>query len=251
MLAAVLRQNPRFIAGMTSPMSTIFEAIENATGNRVETSIFVNEDQRQAMLQGIFQNYYQQAWGDKVIFDTSRMWNARLSLLFTLFPKAKVICCVREIGWILDSFERIYRRNNRKPSNIYAPGTATVYGRTGSLSLSSGVVGYSLDALREACASDESDRILLVDYEVMCKNPSIVIEQIYRFIDEPPFGHDFDKVEYSAGEFDRQLGVSGLHDVKGSIQWNPRETILPPDLFERFRNDNFWRTAEWLQQNLA
>lgn len=245
MLAAILRQNPNFVAGMTSPLSNLFQAIENSTAKRIETSVFVSDIQREMLLKGLFDIYYQEH-SDKIIFDTSRMWAARTGILLKLFPQSKIICCVRELGWILDSFERIYRRNDHKPSGIYGfDTTGTVYTRTVGIAQSSGVVGYALDALREALASDYKDRIMLVDYEDLCKEPEKNISEIYEFINEPVFKHNFKSIEYSAGEFDRQLGAEGLHDVRGEVEWRPRETILPKDLFKRFENDNFWRNPIW------
>lgn len=242
MLAAILNQNPLFVAGMTSPVSSLFKSIEDATAKRVETSIFISEKQREMFLKGLFDTYYSEH-KDKVIFDTSRMWCARLSILLKLFPDSKIICCVRDLGWIMDSFERIYRRNNQKPSGIYNYDTGgTVFSRTASISSSNGVVGYALDALREALASEYNDRLLIIEYEEMCRDPASTISKIYDFIDEEIFIHDFNTVEYSAGEFDKQMDAIGLHDVKGSVQWRPRTTILPPELFARFANDNFWRT---------
>lgn len=241
LLAAILKQNPLFVSGMSSPLSTLFKAIEDATARRVETSVFVTEKQRELLLKGLFSLYYQDH-ENKVIFDTSRMWCARLSILCKLFPDSKIICCVRDLSWIFDSFELIYRKNNQKPSGIYNYDTnGTVYSRTMSIASSHGVVGYALDALREAMSSEYEERILIVEYEDMCNNPSVMMDSIYAFIGEDKFGHDFKNVEYSAGEFDRQLGAIGLHDVRGSVEWKPRKTILPPDLFARFANDNFWR----------
>ncbi len=244
MLAAILKQNPKFVAGMTSPLSSLFRAIEDATAKRIDTSIFINDLQRENLLKGLFSTYYAKDWGNKTIFDTSRMWCARTGIILKLFPKAKIICCVRELGWIMDSFERIYRRNDQKPSGIYGFDTGgTVYTRISGIALSTGVVGYSFDALKEAYASAYKDRIILVDYEDLCKDPLNKIKEIYSFIEQPLFDHNFKCVEYNAGEFDRQLGADGLHDVKGEVEWRPRETILPEDLFKRFENDNFWRTT--------
>ena len=241
LLAAILRQNPQFVAGMTSPVASIFRSVEDSTARKVETSVFISDDQRERLLKGIFLNYYED-FGNKIVFDTSRMWCARLPLLTKLFSQSKVICCVREIGWVMDSFERIYRRNDQKPSGIYGFDTCgTVYSRTISIAQSSGVVGYALDALREAYASEQSDRLLLIDYESLCKDPQVEVNRIYDFIGQEKFDHNFKQVEYSAGEFDRQLGAPGLHDVKGEVEWRPRETILPITLFERFNEDNFWR----------
>ena len=242
MLAAILRQNPRFVAGMSSPVAAFYRACENQMGRQNETALFVSDPQRRDILRGLFQSFYRDAWGERVIFDTNRMWTARLAALSQLFPDFRMICCVRDVGWIMDSFERLYRRSPFEPSGIYGFDTSgTVYTRAGALSASSGVVGYAMDALREACASEQNDRLMLVDYESLCRTPESVIRGLYEFIGEPLFDHDFDHVEYEAGEFDRQIGARGLHDVCGAVRWRPRETILPPGLFARFENDQFWK----------
>ncbi len=44
-----------------------------------------------------------------VIFDTNRLWCARLPTLVTLFPDAKFICTVRNVAWIMESLERLIR----------------------------------------------------------------------------------------------------------------------------------------------
>jgi Holliday junction resolvasome RuvABC DNA-binding subunit len=42
-------------------------------------------------------------------------------------------------------------------------------------------------------------------------------------------------------DFDERAGTPGLHTVHGAVKAQPRETVLPPDLFNRFVNDAFWR----------
>lgn len=241
LLAAILRQNSHFVAGMTSPVAALFRAVEDATSGRIETSVFVTDRQRDDLLRGLFASYYNERDG-RTVFDTNRMWCARLPVLIRLFPDAKIIACVREVGWIADSFERLYRRNGQKPSALDGWDTAgTVYTRTVGKAASSGVIGFALDALREAVASEENERLLLLDYESLCRDPHAALHKLYDFIGERRFQHNFSHVEYEAGEFDRQLGAEGLHTVEGAVEWRPRKTILPPDLFARFANDNFWR----------
>ena len=53
--------------------------------------------------------------------------------------------------------------------------------------------------------------------------------------------HDFGHVDYDVTEFDERAGTPGLHTVRGTVKAEPRETLLPPDLFKRFTNDAFWR----------
>jgi len=37
--------------------------------------------------------------------------------------------------------------------------------------------------------------------------------------------------------------MPGLHSVSGKVRYSERRSILPPDLFERFADKSFWRTA--------
>ena len=52
---------------------------------------------------------------------------------------------------------------------------------------------------------------------------------------------DFDAVEYDAPAFDAQLGLDGLHRVHKKVEPRPRQTIIPPDLFERYSQLSFWQ----------
>ena len=121
---------------------------------------------------------------------------------------------------------------------------STVYTRVNRLSTSDGLVGYALDCLREAYFGEHADRLLLVGYEALVKDPEVTLGHIYAFLGEKPFRHDFDNVEYEAEEFDLSLGTPNLHTVKRKVEWADRNTILPPELFQRFLNDAFWTNPE-------
>ncbi|WP_157260127.1 hypothetical protein [Chamaesiphon minutus] len=41
-------------------------------------------------------------------------------------------------------------------------------------------------------------------------------------------------------EFDTMMKTPGLHTVKRQINYQPRATILPPDLFDKFSELSFW-----------
>lgn len=209
---------------------------------RNEASVFINDAQRADVLRGLFVNYYGNIPEYDVIFDTNRIWCTKLPALSRLFPNMKVICCVRSISWIIDSIEKLSRQNAFELSGLFGfDASSTVYTRANSLAQSSGLVGYALDALREAFYGEESDRLMLLEYEDLCKDPKHSLERLYDFIGEPRFDHDFDNVAYSAEDFDLKLGAKGLHTVRRKVEWIERSTILPPDLFNRFRNDMFWR----------
>ncbi len=245
LLAAILRQNPAFHAAMTSPVGTLYLALETAMSRRNETAVFLDAAQRRAILRGVFAGYYHQADPATVLFDTNRLWCARMAALAELFPRSRVICCVREVPWIVDSIERQASRNPFELSGLfgYEPG-GTVYTRTARVAGSDGMVGYALDALREACFGAHSERLILLDYEALARTPGPTMRELYRLLGEPLFDHDFEDVSYEADAFDAALGSPGLHRIEGRVEWRPRASVLPPDLFERFANDSFWRKPQ-------
>jgi sulfotransferase len=245
LLAAILRQNPRFHAGMTSPVGSLFTALMRQMSQENEAAVFIDDEQRQAVLSAVFQGYYHRQQ-DRVVFDTNRLWCTKLPALATLFPQAKVICCVRHVPWILDSIERLVRRNMFEPSRIFNFDPAgTVYSRVEGLGSGTGMVGYAWNALREAFYGEQADRLLLLTYETLTRDPRHALAALYSFIGEPEFEHDFENVEYDAAtEFDARLGTPGLHSVGRSVRSSDRQTILPPDLFRRVERDSFWLDAE-------
>jgi sulfotransferase len=241
LLAALLRQNPRFHARMSGPVAGWFATMLGEMSARNEYEVFVSDDQRKAVLRGLFESYYRDVETSEVIFDTNRLWCSKLPALGELFPDAKVICCVRHVGWIMDSIERLVRRNNFKLSRMFNFDTfGTVYSRIGSLAEPAGIVGFSLNAVKEAYYGEHADRLLIVSYESLTQSPATVLEAIYDFIGERQFAHDFGNVQYAEAEFDARLGMPGLHSVAPKVSYVERQPILPPDLFARFVNDAFW-----------
>lgn len=243
LLAGLLRQNPRFHAAMTSPVAAMVQALLNTFTPTNETALFIDEDRRRDILRATIGAYYGPQADRGAIFDTNRMWCARLPLLRALYPESRVICCVRDVAWIMDSFERLVRRNAFEPSRLFATPEerATVFSRTEVLAHRDRVVGFAWSALKEAYYGEHSDMLLLVEYDILVQQPEAAMRLIYGWLGEPWFAHDFDAVEYDEPEFDRQLGLPGLHAVKRQVRWEPRPTVLPPDVFAKFNSLAFWR----------
>ena len=109
LLSAILRQNPRIHAAMTSPVGSLFTSLHTAMGLGNEFAEFIEDEQRERMLRGVFDLFYQDH-PQEVIIDTNRLWCARLPLLLRLFPEAKFLCTVRNVALIMDSVERLVRK---------------------------------------------------------------------------------------------------------------------------------------------
>lgn len=245
LLSAILRQNPRIHAGMTSPVGPVFNACLTAMGAENEFAVFFKEAQKRDILKGIFEGYYRHMETREVVFDTNRMWTSRLAAVRKLFPQARMICCVRNPAWVMDSVERLVRRNAFDVSRIFtsAQERATVYSRADALLNPHRMIGFAWSALKEAYYSENSDMMLLVEYDLLASRPAEVMPLVYRFIGEEPFEHDFDNVEYEAEDFDSQLLARDLHTVRGKVELKSRQTILPPDLFRRCQDLTFWHDA--------
>ena len=250
LLAALLRQNPRFEAGMSGPLAGLFGALLGEMSARNEFSVFIDDAKRERILHGLFDNFYADCPAE-VIFDTSRGWCAWMPAIARLFPDAKVIACVRELPWVVDSIERLIQHNVFSPSSIfnYSAG-GTVYTRAKQVVAPEGMVGAPYDALKQACYGAQRDRLLLVQYETLTTDPAKTMHAIYAFLGEPVFEHDFGHVDYDVTEFDERAGTPGLHTVRGTVKAEPRDTLLPPDLFNRFANDAFWRDPQRIPDGL-
>jgi sulfotransferase len=184
LLAALLRQNPRFHAAMTSPVGSLVNGLLEVMSGENESAVFLSDEQKQQLILSLFSTYYQSQSDKDVIFDTNRLWCSKLPLIHELFPEAKVICCVRNIAWVMDSIELLIRRNVFELSKLFnnRGERSTVYSRTEALSGGGRLVGFAYNALREAFYSQHSDCLLLVDYDLLVQEPKQILTLIYQFL---------------------------------------------------------------------
>jgi sulfotransferase len=228
---------------MTSPVGSLVSGLMRLMSQENEGAVFIDDEQRARVLKACVEAFYADIHPGRLVFDTNRVWTTRLPLIARLWPKAKVICCVRSPAWVLDSLERLTRRNALEPSGIFNfdPG-GTVYSRAEGLMSAAGMIGFALSALREAVFDERREKLLLVRFESLTGEPQKTLDAIYDFIGEPSFAHDPAHIEqdFDALQFDARLGARGLHAVASSVRRIVRRTILPPDLFHKYDRDAFW-----------
>ncbi len=253
LLSAILRQNPEFYADISSPVQGLVGATINViTGS--ESNHLIDEDRRKSLLRATFNAYYE-AVEPPIVFDTSRGWTAKTSLLKSLFPQTKIICCVRDLFWILDSFERIAAKNtlwNASLTDDEARQTVTT--RCDALMdvKKEGQVVKPYYFLEEGMLLNP-DMIMLVEYESLCKKPESVLRELYQFIDKPYFDHDFKNVEYDNEVYDKALNMKSLHTVRKEVSWIERPSILPKSVWDKYSGKEFWRVPEvdYVPQNVV
>jgi sulfotransferase len=246
LLGALLRQNPRFSAAVTSPVFMLCGALVEKMSGAGEFAPFFTDDRRQALLRGVVDAYYAHVGAGQVVFDTNRLWTGKTAFLKDLYPQARIICCVREVGWIIDSLERMLRKNPLQMSRIFAykPGSS-IYERVETLMNSeTGLIGLAWSGLREAWFSENAGRLILINYDNLVRQPESIMRRLYEELQEDPFIHDFDHVAYDDPDYDAGLGMPGLHKVREKVAYQKRELCIPPDIFARYADTNFWLMPE-------
>lgn len=231
LLCNVLCQNPDFKATQSSAMLEALFAIRNQWDKWIEhkaTDEAVSEQKKLQVLRGIFYTYHVE-YKEPVIFDKSRGWLAHLELAeYILGGKAKVIVPVRDVRDILASFESLWRESSAyrqleiESANYFR--MQTVAGRCEMWSREDQPVGLAYNRVKDALQREFRDRMHFVPYERFTRNPERVMRDIYNFLGEEYYTHDFNNVEQVIWEDDRAHGMK-LHDIRSKIE--PQEPKWP------------------------
>jgi len=243
LLSAILRQNPEFYADITSPINSLTENIINTLFITLEFNLTLDENKRKDIIYGIFDGYYKNE-KKSVIFDSSRSWTKETHLLKELFPYTKILCPVRDIVSILNSFEVISTKNPFH-TKTFVKHNDNVFSRCDSMmDKNGGIVAGPWIALKEGYALN-SEMIMFVEYENLCKYPEKTMKEIYNFLEKPYYEHDFENVEYSNENFDKACNLKDLHTVKKRVEYKPPKNILPPEIVKKYKEMNmeFWKNG--------
>jgi sulfotransferase len=239
LLSGILKQNPEFYADIASPVEALTgSSIDIVTG--AESNLTVSEEQRKNLMYGIFEGYYKHI--DKpVIFDSSRGWTKKTNFLKALFPYTKILCPVRDIVSILNSFEVILNKNCFYTKQINEKVfSQNIFIRIQEIFEREIINYYSF--LQEGYALNP-EMIHFIEYENLCKEPERTMRGVYEFLEKPYYSHDFENVEYSNENFDKACNLKDLHTVKRKVEYNPPRCILPPEIVKKYKEMNmeFWR----------
>lgn len=241
LLTAILNQNPKFYSNISNPLARFVRSVIVESHAGPGYALQCPEEKRIELIKNIIETYHSHI-PQEVCFNTNRGWTNLLAQLEEASPDSKVICCVRDINWILDSFERLFKANPFTLSKMYSEQEAeTVYTRAYASMSPGHTVRFAYDSLKEAMCSPQKRNIMLVEYDQLAKNPEQIMQAIYAFIDEPYFEHDFSNVEMSYDEYDVEVGIHGLHKIRKEVTHIEREFILPPDLLQEFKGLEVWK----------
>jgi sulfotransferase len=245
LLSALLRQNPRFHSSVTSPIYAMVDRMVDAMSAERKYSSFFDDERRARVLRAVFTAYYEDA-PQQVIFDTNRMWTANAAMIATLFPQARIICCVRDVFRIIDSFERIVRSNPLQYNSLFNfKNEPSIYGRVQMMmNARDGVIGGPHAALRALWFTELANRLIVVRYDSLTRRPEKTLNELYRLLGEPAFAHDIAAVEGDEEEYDKRIGLPGLHRVRRGVQPGDKPLTIPPDIYETYAKSDFWTSTD-------
>ncbi len=246
LLSALLKQNPKFHASVTSPVSSLCSVLQQKMSGGSEFHVFFNDERRHKILKGVFDSYYADLPVGKVVFDTNRTWTGKAALLGKLYPTSRIICCVRDVGWVIDSVERMLAKNPLELSRIFNFKTnSSVYARVEILMNSdNGLIGQAWSTLRECWFGENAKRMIVIPYDKLVSEPERIMRELYQELGEEPFKHDFDNVVYDEPDYDAILGMPGMHEVGKKVEYKKRPLCIPPDIFAKYTESSFWLRPE-------
>jgi len=241
-LSAVLKQNPRFYAGMTT---NLFNILKMVTQNSdIETGIQrMTYEQSRNVFTKIIEGYHLDK-PQEIIFDTNRGWVGFSGLLKNLMPETKIICCVRDIPSILNSYETHYQNKCIVTPSYFSPNKDVVdnpYSRAHSLFETQIISLY--DNCQFYFQNDlYRDFLIFVDYDELILNPKSCIKNLYNRLGQDYFEHDFTNLDISFENIDSVYNNHELHKVNGKLERKNIRWVIPNNIRELYARPLFWKS---------
>ncbi len=248
LLCNILAQNQRIHATATSGILEMLFQVRNSWDTVAE---FRAMDDRQstaakqrvlsAMLRGYFADVDR-----PIVFDKSRGWLGHLEMAEAILGyKPRVLVPVRDLRDVLASFERLYRQTSALSQTPDEAANYLAYqkleNRLDTWAGAGGPVGMAYNRIKDAQARGWGTQMHFVRYEMLTAKPAETMADVYRFLGEQPFQHDFEHVEQVTIEDDRIYGFANLHTIRPQVQPQPSSW---PTVLGRFA-DKFAEQEVW------
>jgi len=264
LLSSILNQNPRFYSGPSSPvLGAMYAVEENFTNNELYTG-YPKPNQVREIIGSIPHHFYSDVQ-QPVVFDKNRAWTARVPYIEGYIgQQAKILVPVRRVDEILTSILTMVHRNpfqegqpriNFVDEQLVKTNTPiNDYNRCMYLLNGGGIVYESLNAIMEGFTQNVRDKMHFVDYNDLVSNPEKIMEDIYDFLGEEYYEHDFDSLSNIHREDDlNTYGLSDMHEVRSELKKTapPPASVLPPEIIDLYEQNKssleFWGTSDTIK----
>jgi sulfotransferase len=244
LLCNILAQNPKFHATATSGCLDVLFGVRNQWDKLIEHKADPCPKRLNNVLKTVFYTYYSDI--DKpIVFSKSRGWIAYIELIEQIIGhKVKVLVPIRPMVDILASFEKLYRETSKVKQ---PPGEAenyfqfqTVKGRCDFWMRPEQPVGLALNRVDDVTKRGLRDRLHFVEFGRLTTNPKQKMKEIYDFLGEEHYEHNFNHVEQVTYEDDEIHGFINLHKIRNKVEPCPSKAkeILGEEVITLYTKPN-------------
>lgn len=253
LLMNILGQNPRFYVTPTSGILDILVQTRNAWDKSSAFRSLMRDESEEIkgnVMRSILQAYF--AHTDKrVCFDKNRIWTEYLEMAAALVngpENLRVLVAVRDLRDIVASFEKLFRKTSalsQIPQEAGDPLTMkTAVGRLSVFIDNRQPVGRAFNAVRDAITRGWRKNMLFVEYGSLTNAPKQTLDEIYAFLEEEAFEHDFDNVRQVTFEDDSVHGFKELHTIRKQVR--PQKPQWPDVYDDTVLRHRIWQDVEKL-----
>jgi sulfotransferase len=220
LLCNILAQNPRFHTTPTSGLSELIFGIHQFWKNNPVIKASETPEKQLQIIKDTIYSYHSDT-DRPVTFNKSRGWAPKIELVENaLGHPIKILTTTRPITGILASLERLYRKEIKLINSpfVNGPEMSTLENRLNTWTSSDGLVGGTFNSIRDAVMRGHKEKFHFIDFDKLVSNPRFVIGQVYDFLDEPAFEHDFNNVQQYTKENDAEHGFTDLHTIRPKVE---------------------------------
>ena len=239
LLASILNQNPDIAATANSMTLEIMKVLFLLK----ETDVFKNYPDHKSLdnvLNTVFDNYYKD-WPQRIIVDRGPVTTpGNFNLMQKHFGnRFKVIVLVRDLIDVLASFVKWFENEPTAYPNKLGK---NIEEKLWALMNKDGSIAKELIAIQNAFNYKEICHF--IKYDDLVKNPQQTISNLYQFLGEPLYPHQFSNLKQfqlnGIGYDDKELG-NNLHMIRTEVRKedNPYKSMIPKSIVDAYGHITF------------
>lgn len=220
LLCNILAQNPDFHVTPTSGLSELIRGINQFWKQNPIIKASETPEKQLQIIKDLFQSYHSDTTRP-IVFNKSRGWCSLIELIENALGRpVKILTTTRKLTCILSSLEKLYRKEIKLVNSPMETGLrmGTLEGRVSTWTAEDGLVGSTFNSIRDAVMRGHRNKIGFVDFDTLTANPEVVIKDLYKFIEQPYYNHDFNNIPQYTKENDAEHGFTDLHTIRPSIK---------------------------------
>lgn len=240
----IIASNPALHATATNELSSLVSSVRDQwttlEGFKAQGLSAVEPRIRNA-LAGLMRGFYAgELLSGRTVFDKSRLWPSLIEVVeAALGRQVRVVVTVRDIREVVASLEKVYRRS------VLTRGATlrSLEDRVATWTDGGNLIGSAVLQVVDAFDRGLADRLIIVPYDALTKNPRAVMADLHDLLELEPFDYEPENVEQRVTENDDVYGLD-LHRVRPQVRYQPptwHEVLTPAiadSLAKRFEDVN-------------